>query len=164
MNIIFQDIDGPLIPLRMYFGGNRPFNKQTGSFVYDPVAVAMINNLCEKFNAEIVYNSAHNENSVEVMRHQAKMNGLVHIHDTVKTNFTTLVTKSRHAAIEEWLSNNKCNQWIVIDDIRVHNSRQVLVNYELGMTLTDYQKACTLFGEKVSPIIGVGQSLNGHLI
>lgn len=157
MNIIFQDIDGPLIPLRMYFRGIRPFHHKFGSFIYDPVAVDMINYLCEKYNAQMVFNSAHNENSEEIMAHQAKVNGLLYLHPTIKTDFNILVTKGRQNAIDDWLTKNQCDQWIVIDDIRVNNNRQVMVNYSLGMTIENFYQACKLFGDKVSPIIGVGQ-------
>ena len=93
MNIIFQDIDGPLIPLRMYFGGSRPFNLQAGSFVYDPVAVGMLNHLCEKFGARVVFNSAHNENPHDRMKHQGTVNGLKYLHDDCKTDYNILITK-----------------------------------------------------------------------
>ena len=70
--IIFQDIDGPLIPMRMYYRGARPHNGQ--SFIYDPVAVDMLSVICEKFNARVVFNTLHNENPPEVMMFQAQQN------------------------------------------------------------------------------------------
>lgn len=158
MNIIFQDIDGPLIPLRMYYGGSRPFNFQTGSFVYDPVAVGMLNNLCEKFNARVVFNSAHNENPHDRMKHQGTVNGLKYLHDDCKTDFNILITQGRLASIEDWVERNTIQgKWIVIDDIVVDKPNQVLVDYNVGMTIDNYYRACHLFGEKVSTIVGIGQ-------
>lgn len=157
--IIFQDVDGPLIPLRMYFGGNRPFDVNAGSFIYDPVAVAMINHLCSQYGALMVYNSAHNENSPENMKHQATRNGLVHQHEDIKTNFDVLHDFGRHAAIKEWLSRHpEVTDWIVIDDMPVYLPKQVHVNYSIGMTIEDFQRADYLLsGKEPSKIIGIGQ-------
>jgi len=162
--IIFQDIDGPLIPLRMYFIGGRPFNQQVGSFIYDPVAVWMIKHLCQKFDAKVVLNSAHNECSYEAMKKQADFNGLGDvIHQDLKTKFPN--TPDRLSAIEEWLSRHEdITEWIVIDDMpvdssrNVAHSRQVPINYNIGMTVESFKHACHLFGETLSPIIGVGQN------
>lgn len=105
MRIIFQDIDGPLIPLRMYFSGNRPFANDPGSFVYDPVAVAMINHLCEQFGAKVVFNTAHNENPPEIMFKQGHFNGFKHLHDDIQTDYETLISAGRHSSIKNgWKS------------------------------------------------------------
>ena len=48
--------------------------------------------------------------------------------------------------------------WIVIDDLVVYKPRQVLIDYSYGMTINSFYDACKLFGDKVSPIIGIGQS------
>lgn len=164
MRIIFLDIDGPLIPLRMYFNGNRPFNTEYGSFVYDPIAVAMIKTLASKFDAKVVFNSAHNENPAHIMLHQATFNGLKDVmHTDIITQFPH--TPDRLSAIETWLKeHSEVTEWIVIDDMPVDSSRniahsrQVPINYSLGMTMDSFQKACELFGEKISPIIGIGQN------
>lgn len=34
MKVIFQDIDGPLIPGRMYFAGGRIMNADKTAFIY----------------------------------------------------------------------------------------------------------------------------------
>lgn len=161
-NIIFMDVDGPLIPLRMYYDGSRKFDYQAGSFVYDPVAVGMLHSLCNKFNAQVVFNSAHCENPHEIMRHQARFNGFHTIlHDDCKTKFCTAI-HDRYQAIVDWIDRNgPISQWIVVDDMPVHLPRQVLVNYSLGITIDDYYKACQLFtGKMPSAIIGVGQTNN----
>ena len=156
--IIFQDIDGPLIPLRLYFGGGRPYNQQLASFVYDPVAVGMLNHLCDKFNAKVVFNTAHNENPDHVMRHQGSVNNIQHLHPGECTTEFVRSIPNRFDAINDWLSrHNGITEWIVIDDMEVHQPRQVLVDYSLGMTMESFQNACELFGEKQEQIIGVGQ-------
>lgn len=154
--IIFQDIDGPLIPLRLYYRGGRPYNEELGSFIYDPVAVDMIKSLCEKFDAKMVFNSAHCENSHAVMAHQAKINGLHNVlHEDCKTGFIT-ETDSRYTAIKNWLKKHpEVKEWIVIDDAEVHSPRQVRVMYNVGMTIDDYFTACRLFGDSVGQIVPV---------
>lgn len=154
--IIFQDIDGPLIPLRMFYRGFRPFDVARSAFVYDPVAVDMIRHLCERFNAKMVFNSAHCENPHHVMAHQAKFNGLDPVlHPDCKTEFISKINH-RYDAIKEWLSRHpEVKEWIVIDDAEVHPPRQVKVNYNLGMTIDDYYEAARLFGDKTGHIIKV---------
>ncbi len=160
MRIIFQDIDGPLIPLRMYFSGNRPFANDPGSFVYDPVAVAMINHLCEQFGAKVVFNTAHNENPPEIMFKQGHFNGFKHLHDDIQTDYETLISAGRHSSIKKWLEKHpEVTEWIVIDDVLVYEPRQILVDYTLGMTLKDFHDSQRLFGYNPSPIIGVGQAI-----
>jgi hypothetical protein len=154
--IIFQDIDGPLIPLRLFYRGGRPFNQEVRSFIYDPVAVDMIRHLCEKFSAKMVFNSAHCENPHDVMAHQARFNGLGDVlHEDCKTEFISKID-NRFEAIKEWLSRHpEATEWIVIDDAEVHPLRQVKVNYNIGMTLEDYVHASRLFGEEIGHIVKV---------
>ena len=153
MKIIFQDIDGPLIPFRMYYRGDRPFDTTKQSFVWDPIAVDMVNELCKKFDAKVVFNTAHGENPKEVLQHQAHQNGLLHVHDDCKTSYP--FTGNRYQAITEWLEkypNVQKFDWIVIDDTQVCLSRQIKVDWEVGMTLENYRKACMLLGdEKFAP-------------
>lgn len=159
MNIIFQDIDGPLIPARLYFFGGRPTLE--GAFFWDPVAVMMINKLCEMCDAKIVFNTAHNENPAEVMRHQAAMNRLGHIHDDCQTEYPK--QSSRFKAIENWLEKHpEVKGWVVIDDMPVHNTNQVKVDFDIGMTLNNFNQAVEILtGIKPSSIIsGIGVPLD----
>jgi hypothetical protein len=164
--IIFQDIDGPLIPLRMYFGGSRPWDSTRDSFVYDPIAVGMIVTLCQKFNAAVVFNTAHNENPDHIMMHQARYNRLGSVmHPTSPCTDFVRKFHNRYEAIDDWLNRHPeipPTQWVVIDDMPVHKTRQVTVDYTIGMTLANYQEVCELFGEKQSKIIGVGQTQNAN--
>lgn len=158
MRIIFQDIDGPLIPLRMYYRGGRPFDYQKGSFMFDPIAVDMINHVCQEFDARVVFNTAHNENPEHVMKHQGTVNGFTHLHENCTTEFIRSID-NRFEAIKEWLSRHpEVTEWIVVDDMEVHRPRQVLVDYSTGMTIHNYYNMCELFGNKKSIITGVGQT------
>lgn len=156
MRIIFQDIDGPLIPLRMYYGGGRTFERERGSFIYDPVAVGMVNELARKYDAKIVFNSAHCPNGPDIMRHQANVNSLAPMHEDCVTKFAKSI-EHRYDAIAEWLGRHpEVVEWIVIDDMEVHLPRQVQVDYNIGMTIDNFYRACELFGDKISPFVYVG--------
>jgi hypothetical protein len=151
MRVIFQDIDGPLIPLRMYYTGGRLFNQNARSFIYDPIAVGMVNQLASKYDAKIVFNSAHCANGPDIMRHQADFNNLTPMHDDCVTKFAKSI-EHRYDAIAEWLGRHPdVTEWIVIDDMAVNTSRQVHVDYNVGMTINNFIEACELFGDKVSP-------------
>lgn len=159
MKIIFQDVDGPLIPLRMYYTRERRFDMQTGSFLYDPVAVGMLNHICQQFDAKVVFNSAHCDNPEENMRRQGLHNGFDCLHPTECTTEFVRSIPHRYRAIEDWLSRHpEVTDWIVIDDIEVYRPRQVLIDYKIGMTINSYYQACELFGQPQPPIIGVGQT------
>lgn len=144
--IIFQDIDGPLIPFRLYFKGDRPlYQYSQGAFFYDPIAVLMLKELCEKCEAKVVFNTAHNENPAEIMKHQAVMNGMVDImHEDIQTNYCKkeFPDLSRSDAIFRWLLNHpEVTDWVVIDDMLVHPTRQARVDFNIGMTMDTYQLA-----------------------
>lgn len=148
MKIIFQDIDGPLIPHRMYYTGFRPYDTMRNSFVWDPIAVQMINRICEICDAKVVFNTAHCENPAEIMKHQAACNGLKFLHEDCKTSYP--FTDNRYQAITEWLDkHNTISDWIVIDDVQVCLSRQIKVDWKVGMTIENYRKACQLLGHEI---------------
>lgn len=158
MNIIFLDIDGPLIPLRMYYRSDRMFDRNAGSFVYDPIAVDMINVLCDKFQAKVVFNSSHGENPQDIMRYQGTFNKLLYLHDDCATIFPKC--ERRFDAIGEWFTRNPItnpdDSWIVIDDIEVFLPRQVLVDLRIGLTMDNFYRACELFGEPMQQVVYVG--------
>jgi hypothetical protein len=147
MKIIFQDIDGPLIPMRMYYNGSRPHNGK--SFIYDPVAVDMLRTLCRKFDAKVVFNTAHNENPVDVMMYQATTNGMEDIMYTQDpaTSFDDLIV-SRLYSIEQWLARHpEVTDWVVIDDYEIKTDRLVQVDFRTGMTIDTFYRVCDLLGE-----------------
>ncbi len=153
MKIIFLDIDGPLIPLRMFFGGSRPYNYDARSFVYDPVAVGMINKLAETTGAQVVFNSAHCENTGEVMAHQARVNGLAHMHEKGKTDYIFNRDLTRESAMYNWMQRfGRPEKWIVIDDCDMKLANQIVVNYDAGLSIHDFVKAHHLLGHPLQSI------------
>lgn len=159
MKIIFQDIDGPLIPHRMYFQGGRWYDPVAKSFFFDPIAVGMINSLCHQLGAKVVFNSAHNVNPKEIMHHQAKCNSLLFMHDDCTTTFATK-TESRLGGIHDWLADHPgVENWCVIDDMNVGTNRQVKVDYNIGMTIQNFAEAYRILsGEEWKPPLFISQA------
>lgn len=157
MKYIFQDIDGPLIPLRMYYHNNqRPFDHNVGSFIYDPVAIGMLNELCEKLGAQVVFNSMHNENGPAAMTHQGRANGLRFLHEDSITPFP-YSAKTRIDGIHQWLKahGEEDATWIVIDDMHVDDTHQVFVDFNVGMSAKNFLQAWEKLGGKPFTLTGV---------
>jgi hypothetical protein len=150
MNIIFQDIDGPLIPGRMYFNREaRHF--PNGMHRYDPIAVEMLREICLRTEAKIVYNTSHNEDSFARMREKADANGFLDLLDNrCRTDFG-VDEHTRLSAIEKWVKEEegftatKVN-WIVIDDERIPTDRLVHVSYDIGLTISNFCEAVAKLG------------------
>ena len=152
MRIIFQDIDGPLIPFRMYYRGSRPYDVNGASFVYDPVAVDMINTLCAQCDAQVVFNTAHNENPHAVMKGQAQFNRIAKLHPTIKTNYMTDPGLNRYSAISDWLKRHPdVTEWVVFDDYALPSSRAVKIDFDIGMTLDSFTKGYEILMGKKYP-------------
>lgn len=133
----------------MYFHGGRWYDPVAKSFYFDPIAVGMINALCHQYDAKVVFNSAHNVNPQEIMHHQAKCNSLQHMHDDCTTIFPSQTTE-RIGGIHDWLDRHEgeVESWIVIDDMPVNTSKQVKVDYDVGMTIHNYAQAVELLTGK----------------
>jgi hypothetical protein len=159
MKIIFQDIDGPLIPMRMYYRGSRPHNGS--SFIYDPVAVDMLRSICERTGAKVVFNTMHNENPADVMMYQAQVNNMPDImykEDPI-TSFDDLL-RGRLYAIEQWLTRHPdVDDWIVIDDADINTDKLVQVDFHVGMTIDTFIQSCGKFGQHIEPF----EAINGVL-
>jgi HAD domain in Swiss Army Knife RNA repair proteins len=158
--VIFQDIDGPLIPMRMYYRGNRPHNGQ--SFLYDPIAVDMLKVLCEKFDAKVVFNTLHNENPANIMLFQARTNNMLDFMLTQDpiTSFADLQVGRLHA-INQWLTRHpEVTEWVVIDDADIDTDRLVQVDFHNGMTINTFVSVCEKFGEIVAPFAAINGVLS----
>lgn len=67
--------------------------------------------------------------------------------DSVKL-FSKLVKKTDAKVILQWLKDNPTDNWLVIDDLDLHNSEiashQVKTDAEVGLTENDVEKALNL--------------------
>jgi hypothetical protein len=166
MKIIFQDVDGPLIPGRLYYSRDAHYSQEHNTFMYDPVAVGMLRELVRLSSKNeptyIVYNTAHNESNHDWMRRKARVNGFADLlHEDCRTIFCLddyMGPNPRLRAIEEWASryNLKETDWIVFDDEpNIHPRRQVKIDFDVGMTMKNFQQAAELLGVRQSKIVGI---------
>lgn len=142
--IIFLDVDGPLIPGRMYY---KPRMTKDGIFLWDPIAVDMINILCEKYDAKVVFNSTHNDSGHIAMQMHANYHKLNYTHDDCITKYPSN-NLTRLGAIEEWISRNGEVPWIVFDDFKLDHQNHILVNYENGISINNFYTAMEKFSKR----------------
>lgn len=155
MKILFLDVDGPLIPLRIHvksseFGyGYDRYDDM--SYVYDKNFIKELNEHCPPQNIQIVFNTSHNDNQgVTDVKYCAIKNGLNPnlIHPNYKTKFPSIIP-NRLYAIRDWLMNNvpenqEC-KWIVVDDIPLKCGKH-LENVDLKQGVTD-KHIINIFGK-----------------
>lgn len=152
--VIFQDVDGPLIPGRMYYRKEARYDTEKACFLYDPVAVDMLRTLCEKYGARIVFNTAHNEEKHEAMRYKARINGFEDLlHEDCRTEFC-VTNESRLGSCYQWIEKHpEVTEWIVIDDEKLNDPHQVHINFSVGMTIDNFFMAEQLFGNKKAGLL-----------
>jgi hypothetical protein len=158
MKIIFQDVDGPLIPGRMYYAKNGHYSQEHGAFIYDPVAVGMLRELCKRCDAKIVYNTAHNETDPNWMRRKARINGMEDLlHEDCRTEFRVSLYNKKDAIVE-WLRRHPeigGKDWIVFDDETILDGLpQIKVDFGIGLTISNFFDAVEyLSGKKNNGLI-----------
>lgn len=139
-NIVFQDIDGPLIPARILVQRNGLLQYDyhpTGTKKMDPHFIPILNNFCRAYNHKIVFNTAHNDFGPDYIYAHAEDNGfdmeLVHEHFT--TGYPTKYYK-RIEAIEAWLREHpETKHWVVIDDYEIADGiNHIRPSFTEGMT------------------------------
>jgi len=148
MNILFLDIDGPMIPARMYYDGIPKIitGKKADVWMFDPLAVAMVNHLIDTFKIKLVFNTSHNALGIDhILNFQ--YNGITRsdYHDDFMTKYPLGLTK-RMDAISEWLTRHpEVTKWVVLDDWPIESDRAVLVDYNYGITLDNFEQLVKLF-------------------
>lgn len=167
MKIIFLDIDGVLLPARARV---LPENlRRLGSIVasvcsnaprserypvdFDPVAVALVNRLCELSDARIVIHSDWRRVSKRNWLHQHLIaQGILpgHLHEHWFALMDGL-SSTKAGDIHSWISKHRPESFVVIDDhpldrfgVEPLSERLVLVDGTEGFLLRDYAKALDL--------------------
>lgn len=151
MRILFMDVDGPLIPLRMHWqvGSVFKYAEVGGYYIWDPNVIKYFNDYCPKLDIKIVFNSSHNTSGADVLRMTARSNGLDPsiLHDDVCTKYPDI--DNRVEAIYDWLKRNvpkgQSCKWMVVDDFDLPVG-QHLMNVTLESGLDD-KKLETIFGK-----------------
>lgn len=148
--ILFLDIDGPMIPGRAYLLPNQPFIVQ----LFDPVAVSLVNHLCEERDWKIVlhstwiklYGGQHTKDHCISQGIKAE-----HFHED---SFCDEAENWRYTRVAKWLKDHpECNQYAIIDDIPYSvdveshyphpkdlEEHLLVVDFEDGLLLKHYRK------------------------
>jgi hypothetical protein len=152
--VIFLDIDGPMIPSYCYimYGAGASFDRKMS-----PVAVSMINWLCEQTEAKIVCKSMHNylkSNHGDDLQVDLIANGVLahNFHEDWRTKFGNITDHTRYTSIHEWLSRHpEVDQWVDFDDEQhTKNERLILVNFDDGINMKHINAALEIF--EVTPL------------
>ena len=140
-NIIFLDVDGPLIPTRQYLTDRHIFDHEFGHYVYDSVAVGMYNKLCKECDAKIVFNSSHNTFGEDKIRYAAVKNGFNEefLHKDLITKFPSYTIR-RSDGVTSWLVDHAkdVKRHVVIDDDKNAATPLVLVEFDVGFSVNNY--------------------------
>jgi hypothetical protein len=151
--ILFLDVDGPLIPSGMYVINRRASWERMCS----PICVAIVNELCRKADAKIVFNSTHNRDGSRALADLAREGlDVDFFHEDAMTGyFQDLSVGTRMGAIEDWMEKNGEADWIAFDDSNfTDNERLILIPFEVGITPHHYHLASEIW--KIEPIIVLG--------
>lgn len=164
-NIIFLDVDGPMIP-----GTARLLNNfASPSQILDDRCVAVLHKIVKDFDAQIVFNSYHNLALYGPFAlFEGDTPGLVqrfidagfeeYIHPSVNTvfpevniHFTSRI--SRIGAIIDWLNKHpeSVDSWVAFDDEYINHQRAYQVNESYGIGLDEYKHARKWF-KKMEPV------------
>lgn len=176
MNIIFVDIDGPLLPRKMHmFHQNRKTgkNSETGTGHYpqfDEFAIRAFNLWAKYGNAKIVFSTAWAHNwSTEQLKDIMLVNGLgFDYHDVVHT--PKKMTSHRSHEIVWWLHDNAKlgDKFIAVDDDTSLQDLESLmqseqrpidargewinVDYDSGMSWDNFIDGCAILGINMDDI------------
>lgn len=162
--IIFLDIDGPLIPSSMFVNKDGTLNSTASkNRDFSPTACAVLNYLCRKTNAKIVFNSAHNydiSNGRELKNDVISRGGILpeHIHPVFRTEYYPASNNglTKKDAILKWLETNgkKDTLWASLDDDKIMQSKNfVHVDFDAGITFATLNRVYRIFGIKDTLIV-----------
>lgn len=154
--ILFLDVDGPIIPSTMYFTHVDPsYNRD-----YSPQCIAIINRICKESGCKVVMNTTHNTEPRELRTSMIAQDfRKEYFHETPHTRFPFTSPDNpynvwpntddhpRMEAIKYWIKANGEVDWIALDDVEfTDNERLVLVNYDIGLTLKEYNQVGEIWG------------------
>lgn len=152
-NLIFLDIDGPMIPDYMFLEWRNPSFERR----FCPKCVMILNCMCRKGNALIVTNSTHNwyeggQTLREAMIREGVKEEYIYPGLRWRTDYGFMgMHFTRMSAIKSWLTKEHPNEfnWIALDDMDFSHEagdRLLLVDPGEGLTLNIYKKAGDVFG------------------
>lgn len=146
MKILFLDIDGVVLPGRAYMLPNqtKPIVK-----VFDPCAVAMLNQACKKQGRKIVVHSSWirywDDEELNVKDHIINQ-GIDpdHFHEDWSCDKNL---HWRYDRVSEWLARHpEVDDYVIVDDEPENNGRglEVKERYKDHLLLTDFDEGITM--------------------
>ncbi len=157
--VLFLDIDGPMIPYRAKY-----LPTQTAVMTkFDPIAVAMINNLCKEFeDLKIVLHSSwvYINGGKETLDHCVEQ-GILRENFYESDPYVNENITWRYNRIAEWLERHpEITGYVVVDDTPYEadfageykhpqelNSRIVLIDYNDGITMKKLEEIWEVINE-----------------
>jgi len=132
--VVFLDIDGPIIPFSMYLVNRMASHHR----IIPKIPIAVVNELCKRGNAKVVFNTTHNNNwdgvpDIDVACVRAGLSP-ENIHHDTKTRYPQI---SRDQAVIDWLKKHpETTDWVAFDDAKfIEDERLVWVDPDAGLHL-----------------------------
>lgn len=146
--VVFLDIDGPMIPSTMFLVDRMcSFHR-----VFPPTTVAVVNELCARTGAKIVFNTTHNLPLDDIPDIEVALcnQGLLseHLHPTdCHTKYPDI---QRADAVKEWLARHpEVSEWVALDDVKfTTDERLIFVNSDAGLHVGHLNAAIQRLGGK----------------
>ncbi|WP_027207955.1 HAD domain-containing protein [Butyrivibrio fibrisolvens] len=159
-NVIFLDVDGVL---NSKFWDNEHQREISNGKYIDSEAVKLLGSLVKRTNAKIILHSGWRfwfDETMKPLRTEADF-----LANTMKEAGITIAGVTPDLTTEEirktkkfslvkadeillWLKDNPSANWVVLDDLELHNSEiekhQVKTDAEVGLTTKDVEKAITI--------------------
>lgn len=143
--ILFLDIDGVMKPSRVYWDQSLANDRDGG---FDPLAVAVVNRICDRTEAVIVFNTVWNLLGHDRLLAIAKQQGITaDIHQDCVTAYPRC--KVRLRAIMDWINEHpEIVTWAVLDDYPLDHKHAITVDGENGISVEDYRRVTALLGNE----------------
>ena len=173
MNILFLDVDGVLNSERSFLAGNHrikqyeienpddPYWQKITMCTIDPVAVEIVNRICDKCNVSIVISSTHRkhfpdtDNKLILMKNYFEALG---IKREYVVGWTESLNAIRGIEIKEWLDRHEnVMNYVILDDSSDMMPEQmpffVRCDGLVGVSSGNYFQMMKLFNGSESPIL-----------
>lgn len=151
-SVIFADVDGPLSPIRAWALPKPPREESRSFYAWDPVACAMVKNVCDRTGGKVVVSSSWRLHGKEDCLAAFAFNGITaeYIHEDWATKvFRDPNRNMRADEIREWLSRHpEVTKFAAIDDDTMDIENFVHVSTYNGLMFEHWEQMLTIFGVK----------------
>lgn len=156
MNVVFIDIDGPILPLRMWAAAenirllDEKVIDRSPHLRFDPGCVGLIARLCDLAGARLVLASnwrrtwAHGLDALHAKIIAEGLRG-----DLWHENWMLPVFDNKTAELASWINSNRIATGVFIDDEAISTPepvRMITVSEDDGFGLSAYRSALDVFG------------------